>query len=306
VSHVATFHRDDPAYPPRLLEALAAPPPLLTVEGELGNAACAVAIVGTREPTIEAAQFAFELAAALARAGAVVVSGGALGIDAAAHRGALAAGGRTWAVAATGRGHCFPAEHSDLYRQIGSGPGAMLWPFADDIPARPGNFPRRNGVLVALANAVVIVQAGAPSGTLNAASWARKQGRNLWAVPGPPWDPSFTGCRAAIEAGARPLLSITALLAELELPGAQLGLQLGSDPTPGARPPPPYPDRPPPRIDDAPGQALWGACTAQPRHLDQIAEDARVCASIAATRLLTLALENVLVEGPEGFYRRAE
>ena len=269
MSPVATLHLDDPAYPPRLLRALAAPPPSLTVEGELGDAPCAVAIVGTREPSLGAEQFAFDLAGALACAGAVIVSGGALGIDAAAHRGALTAGGRTWAVAATGRAHCFPAEHSDLYRQIARGPGAMLWPFADNVPAIPANFHRRNGVLVALADAVVIVQAGAPSGTLNAASWARKQGRNVWAVPGPPWDPTFTGCRAAIEAGARPLLSMAALLAELQLPGEQLGLRLGSDLPPGARPSPPVPARPPRRIDDAAGQALWGACTAQPRHIDR-------------------------------------
>ena len=207
---------------------------------------------------------------------------------------------RTWAVAATGRPHCFPKEHADLYRQIAAGPGAMLWPFRDDVPARPGNFHRRNGILVALADAVVIVQAGAPSGSLNAASWARKQERVVWAVPGPPWDPVFTGCRAVIEAGARTLTSIPALLRELGLPGAQLALSLS----------PPHPPlhraRAAPQIEDATGQALWTVCTGQPRHIDQIAEDARVCVSTAATRLLTLALENVLVEGPEGFYSLPE
>jgi DNA processing protein len=299
VSLVTPLHPSDPEYPERL-RALLVPPPEVTVEGDLRTASCAVAVVGTREPSREAEKFAFDLAGALAQAGAVVVSGGALGIDAAAHRGALAVAGRTWAVAATGRAHCFPKEHADLFRQIAAGPGAMLWPFRDDVPARPGNFHRRNGILVALADAVIIVQAGAPSGSLNAASWARKQERIVWAVPGPPWDPSFTGCRAVIEAGARTLTSIAVLLRELGLPGEQLALPLAPHHRPLHR------VCAAPRIDDATGQALWTACTAQPRHIDQIAEDAGVCASTAATRLLTLALENVLVEGPEGFYRRTE
>ncbi|MGO8999405.1 MAG: DNA-processing protein DprA [Polyangiaceae bacterium] len=294
---------DDPTYPERLC-ALSAPP-ILAIDGDLGTAARVVAVVGTRTPSPEAEGFAFALAGALTRAGAVVVSGGAVGVDAAAHRGALAAGGRTWAVAPTGRSHCFPKEHDDLYRQIARGPGAMLWPFADDVPPMLGNFPRRNGVLVALSDAVVLIQAGAPSGSLNAARWARKLGREVWAVPGPPWDPRFTGCRAAIDAGARVLTSSNGLLAALGLAPqkektdrTQLGLTLGDAAAPPSPPSPP--------IDDAAGQALWAACSAQPRHIDEIAENARLCVTTALTRLLTLALENVLVEGPEGFYRRAK
>ncbi len=271
---------DDPTYPERL-RALPSPPPLVTVEGSFSSRAncLAVAVIGTREPSLEAEQFAFQLAVELARAGAVVVSGGALGIDAAAHRGALSVGGRTWAIAACGRDHCFPKEHAALYAEIARGPGAVVWPFADDIHALPGNFLRRNGVLVALADAVVVVQAGAPSGTLNAASWAQKLGRALWAVPGPPWDPKFTGCRSVIDAGARVLTSIDGLLGALGLPGDQLALPL-TEPPPGlARP---SPERVPPEpardrsleIKDATGRALFDACTAQPQHTDKIAENA--------------------------------
>jgi DNA processing protein len=282
-------------YPSRLL--VLKPPPTVAIAGiPPRDTSPAVAVVGTREPTAEAEEFAFELAGSLSRANAVVVSGGALGIDAAAHRGALAAGGCTWAIAATGCDHCFPKEHRDLYREIGSGPGAVVWPFADDVPPVPANFLRRNGVLVALADAVVIVQAGAPSGTLNAASWARRLGRTLWAVPGPPWDPRFTGCRAAIDAGARVVTSIKGLLRVLGLPRDPLG----------AAPPPP-PSRPrAPAIDDPIGKAIFAACAGGPQHIDKIAENAGLCVSEAQTRLLTLALENVLVEGPEGFYRRTK
>jgi DNA processing protein len=294
---LATLSIGNPGYPERL-EALPKPPSALTVEGGgLDHAPRRVAIVGTREPSAPASQFAFDLASALARAGVVVVSGGALGIDAAAHRGALSAGGRTWVVAPTGRGRCFPEEHAELFLQVASGTGAMIWPFPVGMEALRANFHRRNGILVALADVVTVVQAGAPSGTLNALAWARRLGRPIWAVPGPPWDPQFVGCRGAIDGGARVLTSIAGFLRALDLDTEQLGLPLDSPPPRSVREV---------RISDPAGKAVWSVCTTTPRHIDEIAADARVCMSTAATQLLTLALENVLVEGPEGFYRRAE
>jgi DNA processing protein len=261
--------------------------------------------VGARECCADAAQFAFELAAAVARSGAVVVSGGALGVDAAAHRGALAVGGRTWAVCATGRGVCFPKEHAGLYAEIASGPGAVLWPFRDGMAALPGNFLYRNGVLVALADAVVIVEAGIPSGTYSAASLARKQGRPIWAVAGPPWDARFAGCRKAIEDGARVVTSTEALLAALGLAddtrSSQLPLLEASPRRPASPSPPPLPAH-----LGSLERSLAETCSAEPRHIDEIASRSRVCARDAATGLLTLALENVVVEGPEGFFRRAK
>lgn len=295
---------EDSAYPSRL-RALASPPERITFEGNLAppERGVAVAIVGTRSPATEAEAFAFDLAADLARAGVVVVSGGAVGVDAAAHRGALSVGGRTWAVAANGRARCFPKEHAALFREIAIGPGAVLWPF--EVPALPGNFLRRNGVLVALSDAVVIVQAGAPSGSLNAASWGRKLGRPVWAIPGPPWDARFTGCRSAIDEGAFVFTSTARFMAALGLPARQAPLPFSPAPVTSGRnvmgrsPPPSIV-----RVGDDIGTALVAAATAEPQHVDKIAEKAGVCVSAALTRLLTLALENVLVEGPEGFYRR--
>ena len=130
----------------------------------------------------------------------------------------------------------------------------------------PGNFLRRNGVLVALADALVIVQAGVPSGALNAARWARKLRRPVWAVPGPPWDPKFVGCRAAIDAGARVVTSIGSLLRALGLgepareEPAQGQLPLGS-PLSSSSPPspsPPSPRRAPrARTPDRDGRSTW-------------------------------------------------
>jgi DNA processing protein len=295
VERLRTVTPEAPEYPARL-RALPTPPASITIEGGPLDARRAVAIVGTREPTDDAAAFAFELAGAVARCGGVVVSGGAVGIDTAAHRGALEAAGRTWVVAPTGRGKVFPAENAPLFDAVAATDGAMVWPFADGSQPIPGAFQKRNAVLAALADVLVVVQAGTPSGALNAAASARRLGRPLWVVPGPPWQPKFTGCLHLLAAGAgggaRMLASVESFLRAADLDQAQLGLPL------------PMP-RSAPRFDDPALAALYEACSTDARHLDEIALRARVCTSAAATGLLTLALENVLLEGPDGFFRRA-
>ena len=136
----------DACYPSRL-RTLALPPASITIRGGSLEASRTVAIVGSRKAHPDAERFARELAEMLAQRGIVVVSGGAEGIDAAAHRGALEAGGRTWAVAGTGCEHCFPDKHAALFKAIGDGPGAMLWPFAPSSAVRPGVFLRCRSVL---------------------------------------------------------------------------------------------------------------------------------------------------------------
>ncbi len=239
--------------------------------------------------------FSRRLSGALIRSGAVVVSGGALGIDAAAHRGALDEGGRTWAVAGTGCEHCFPPEHASLFEDIGAGPGAMIWPFAPASPARPGAFLLRNRVLVALADAVVVAQAGVRSGALRAAECARALGKPLWVVPAPPWAAGFEGSRSLLEQGVRPLVNVSAFLKTLEprwnapppasMPAVEVGEMERSDPIQSA--------------------VLCTTATV-PIHLDEIAEKAHVTVQAAAAALLTLALEAVVVEGPPGFFRRRD
>jgi DNA processing protein len=273
----------DQAYPARLRE-LAEPPVCITIEGGPLEAARAVAVVGSREATCDALAFARDLGGTLARAGAVVVSGGAVGIDAAAHEGALQASGRTWGVAGTGRNHCFPSGHAALFERIARGPGAMIWPFAPDFRHRHG-FLLRNRVLVALADAVVVVQAGARSGALHAASWARRMGRPLWVVPAPPWLPDFAGSVGLLEEGARPLTSTAALL-------RSLGLDAG---------------RTSPPVHHSPDVlAALAAISTIPLHRDMIAAKAGLDASAVGVVLLTLALENVVVEDPPGFFRRTD
>ncbi len=313
MGHLSTLRPDDALYPARI-RALSRPPPALTVEGGSLDAPCAVAIVGARDCSEEAARFAYDVAGAIARSGAVVISGGAVGIDAAAHRGALAAEGRTWVVCATGRGVCFPKEHAPLFDEIARGPGAVLWPFADGASAHPNNFLYRNRILVALADAVVIVEAGIPSGTYSAATLARKLGRPVWAVAGPPWDRRFAGCRRAIDDGAGVVTSSASLLRALGLGdsgAAEAGATQLSLAPPQSAPGSPlaplptvaHPFRLPAELTPE-ARALYEACSTEARHIDEIAAGARVCVRDAATGLLTLALENVLVEGPGGFFRR--
>jgi DNA processing protein len=290
-----TLTRLDPRYPSRLAASELAPPAISWSGGSL-EAARTVAIVGSRHATPEAVAFASELAAALVGASIVVVSGGAEGIDAAAHKSALCSGGRTWAVAGTGPDHCYPAAHADLFDAIARGPGAMLWPF--DSGSR-GKFLARNGVLVALADAVVVVQAGLVSGALNAASWAQKLGKALWVVPAAPWMTDFSGSLRLLEQGARPVSSIDALL-------GSLGLNLRQAPERATCP----------STDSGAGDNMRALSPSEsevltvmsnaPLHLDAIITRAGQPAQVAAAALLTLALENVVVEGPPGFFRRRD
>ena len=151
IAHVTPL---DPRYPSRL-RGLDDAPASMTLGGAPVEASLTVAVVGSRSATPEALVFARSVSSALAGAGAVVVSGGALGVDSAAHQGALDARGRTWAVAATGHQQCRPGTNRGLFDAIAKGPGTMIWPFAPAYAHRSG-FLARNRILVALSDAVVV------------------------------------------------------------------------------------------------------------------------------------------------------
>jgi len=279
----------DPAYPARL-RTLAQPPSTLSLRGGPVQAERVVAVVGSRAAHPDTMDLARELAARLARAGAVVASGGAVGIDASAHLGALDAGGRTWAVAPTGCNRCFPPSHGALFERIGRGPGAMLWPFAPDAQYRSG-FATRNQVLVALSDAVVVVQAGARSGALHAATCAGKLGRPLWVVPAPPWrQGGFEGTHALVERigraphPIRPLTSLERFVAEMGLDAAPVLS----------------------RVRSGSEAAVFDATSTVPLHLDEIAVRSHCAAGTVSAVLLTLALEDVVVEDPPGYFRRRD
>ena len=179
---IAIVPRGSAGYPERL-EKLTDPPPLLWARGLPGICRFAVAIVGSRFATRQAIEVGFRLGEGLGRAGFVVVSGLARGVDAAAHRGALRGGGRTVAVLGSGADVVYPPEHAALAEAI-TGGGAVVTEFAPGVPPRGWHFPRRNRIISGISLGVVIVEAAQRSGSLITARCALEQGRSVMAVPG--------------------------------------------------------------------------------------------------------------------------
>ena len=174
----------------------------------------AVAIVGSRRCTAYGRRQAERLAGSLVRAGFTVVSGLARGIDAAAHRGALNAGGRTIAVMATGVAEIYPPEHADLAVDI-SKSGAVVSEFPLDQKPRPGLFPQRNRIISGLSLGVIIVEATRNSGALYTARHAMEQGREVFAIPGQVDSVASEGCHELIREGATLIRNIDDVLNEL-------------------------------------------------------------------------------------------
>ncbi len=200
---------------PELLEAIPDPPVALFVRGNPSHLSAAqIAVVGSRNPTANAAQVAKGFAAALAGAGYRVVSGMATGIDGAAHRGALGAGGPTIAVLGCGVDVIYPKQHQRLADEI-IGLGALVSEYPPGTPPKAMNFPRRNRIISGLAQGVLVVEAAARSGSLITARLALEQGREVFAIPGSIHNPLSKGCHRLIRDGATLVENLADILAEL-------------------------------------------------------------------------------------------
>ena len=201
-------------YPP-LLSTITDPPGVLFVKGRLEpRDALAVAIVGARHATAYGRKQAWQLASGLARAGYTVVSGLARGTDAAAHRGALDAGGRTIAVLGSGVLNVYPPEHAGLAEEI-EARGALVGEAPPLTEPFPGCFPQRNRIVSGLALGVVVVQASDRSGALITARLAGEQGREVFAVPGEVDCRMSKGCHQLLRDGATLVESVDDVLEEL-------------------------------------------------------------------------------------------
>lgn len=275
---------------PHALRHVHQPPRCLHVRGAMARdptslSAPSIAVVGARDATAYGLAIARELARGLAEAGLTVVSGLALGIDGAAHRGALEAGGPTIAVAGTGTDVVYPRQHRGLRDEI-LRTGAVVSEYDLGTPPRPGQFPLRNRIISGLALGVVVVEASLRSGSLSTARHALEQGREVFAVPGPVNAVRSAGPHALLRAGARLVETVDDILAELPA-----GVT-----TPAARPGQVRRDVPPAMAALLDGIAA-GAVTADALAL-------RCGSKIAETLkdLLALELRGLVVRGPGGRY----
>jgi len=204
---------DDPRYPARLRELV--PAPALWVRGALeDDDALAIAIVGARRATPYGLEVAAQLARDLAARGVTIVSGFARGVDSAAHRAALDAGGRTLAVLGCGIDVVYPSENRRLADAVAAR-GALVTQFAPGTAPLPYHFPARNRTLAALVLGVVVVEAAARSGSLSTAGFAADLGREVYAVPGKITSPTSAGAHRLLRDGARLVENWTDIVQEL-------------------------------------------------------------------------------------------
>lgn len=274
---------DDPVVP-EPLRHLVDPPPVVWVRGRL---ACldrpAVAVVGSRAGSPYALAVAERLAGDLAAKGVVVVSGLARGVDAAAHRGTLEAGGVTVGVLGCGADRVYPAEHAPLATAIVER-GALISELAPGTPPQPIFFPRRNRIISALARAVVVVEAGERSGSLITARCALEQGRDVLAVPGNVLSGRNRGGHALLRDGARLVESADDVLEEIGLAARPAGTADS-----------------PNRSDDPVLACLWEGEAAD---LDEISAQSGLAIESLLSRLLDLELRGVVRRAGGGRFVR--
>jgi DNA processing protein len=286
--HLLTW--SDPDYPP-LLREIPDPPVTLYVMGERGLlSGPQLAVVGSRNPTPMGRENARAFAKALAGAGLTVTSGLALGIDAAAHRGALEAGGRTVAVAGTGLDRVYPARHHELAHEI-CRRGALVSEYALGTPPRPENFPIRNRLISGLALGTLVVEAALQSGSLITARLATEQGREVFAIPGSIHSPQARGCHALIREGAKLVETAQDILEEL---GALAGLARHAAAEPAATA----------RVLDPAARALLEHIGHDPVTVDTLIERSGLTAEVVSSMLLQMELSGLVCSCPGGKIQR--
>ena len=278
---------DDTDYPRALLEVADAPPILFFVgRRELLNRA-SLAVVGSRNATPQGIENARAFAAAFSAAGLTVVSGMALGIDAAAHEGALDGPGGTLAVVGTGLDRVYPAKHRALAHAIAL-KGALVSEYPPGTPPLKENFPRRNRLLSGLARGVLVVEATLSSGSLITARWAGEQGREVFAIPGSIHSPFAKGCHKLIREGAKLVETAQDVLAELGI-GAPASLS-ASRATKRNAPTP-----------ESPLLAMMGH---DPVTIDTLVERTGSSADAVAAGLVRLELDALVCALPGGYWQR--
>jgi DNA processing protein len=280
-NHLVTLADED--YPRALLE-IADPPPVLYLKGRrelLG--ATALAIVGSRNATPQGIKNAESFAEALSVAGLTIVSGMALGIDAAAHSGGLRGRGASIAVVGTGLDIVYPARNRELAHALAAN-GAIVSEFALGTPGIAANFPRRNRIISGLANGCLVVEAAIASGSLITARLAGEQGRDVFAIPGSIHSPLSKGCHLLIKQGAKLVDAAEDILEELGM-----GRQEAAPPKPST---------------DAPGNPLLDQLGHDPVSLDELMTRTGLAAAELSAGLMALEISGQVTSLPGGKFQR--
>jgi len=295
-----------PEYPARLRE-LPDPPGVLYYRGDvrLPTGPC-LAVVGSRQASSQGLAAARTIAAGFSRAGISVVSGLALGIDRAAHLGALTGPGSSVAVLGTGLDIVYPPRNRDLAMALAE-QGLLLSEFAPGTPPLPPHFPVRNRIIAGLSLAVVVVEAPEKSGSLITARLAMEQGAEVFAVPGPFDAPGHKGCHALINQGARLFESVEKALLELSpLLGQFAGRPQKPVQAPAGGPPPEPAASAPPDDLSAAEAAVWaGLSPDEPRHIDAIGRELALQSAEVSRALLGLEVRGLVRKRPGLYYTRS-
>ncbi|MCX5716149.1 MAG: DNA-processing protein DprA [Candidatus Omnitrophica bacterium] len=273
----------DKAYPSLLKKIHKAPKQLYVMGSMLKDAECAVAIVGSRLASLYGITSAQKLAYELASKGVVVVSGLARGIDSAAHKGSLKAGGRTIAVLGSGPDNIYPPENKKLASEIVEKGGAVISEFPPGTPPVAINFPQRNRIISGLSLGVVVVEAAKNSGALITADFALEQNREVFAVPGNIDSAKSFGTNELIKQGAKPVITAEDILQEL---GLRLSVtDAGEEKI----------LRPNLSSDE---ETIYENMSAEPKYVDDIAGEAGLSANKALELLMKLQLKKLVKELP--------
>ncbi|MEW4983594.1 MAG: DNA-processing protein DprA [Cycloclasticus sp.] len=290
--HLMCWHDDD--YPV-LLKEIADPPPVLFIRGDrslLGS--LQIAMVGTRNPSPMALKTTQAFAKSFANFGLTVTSGLALGVDQAAHKGALEGNGYTIAVAATGLDRVYPASHKPLAEEIIK-TGAIVSEFPIGTQPKPGYFPRRNRIISGLSLGVLVVEAAIKSGTLVTAKHAMEQGREVFAIPGSIHNPLAKGCHHLIRQGAKLIETADDVLEEL---GHLSSIAVGESDAQRAKP----------ALNISPVEGdyvvLLEKIAFDPTSVDELIAETDFTAEEISSMLLVLELQGLVSSAPGGLFYR--
>ena len=288
-NHILLFTDSD--YPSQLKE-IPDPPPVLFARGDIDLIHFPqIAIVGSRNPSSSGIQIATDFASSLVAAGFTITSGLALGIDAASHRGALAAQGKTIAVTGTGLDRVYPAIHKELATEIVKH-GVLISEFPPGTAAKANHFPRRNRIISGLCVGILVVEAAKQSGSLITARMALEQNREVFAIPGSIYNPLARGCNALIKEGAKLVETTQDILEELGHFFQQPNAQSHSFKTNSQS-----------SLDEQ-QQTLLNYVLYSPTSIDQLVSETGFSVEIIASHLLILEIQGYIIATNGGNYTR--